>query len=157
MKISVILTGKTRTDYVLSGTRDFAKRIRKYIGLEEIIVPERRISGKMSEEEVKQKEGDKILARLEDRDRVVLLDERGRGISSQELAGFLHEHIMSRTGRLIFIVGGAYGFSEEVYKRANFSLSLSKMTFPHELVRLIFYEQLYRAFTIIRGEPYHHN
>lgn len=157
MKIKVILTGKTRTRYILEGMRDFSKRIRRYIGLEEIIVPEQKKSGKLSEEEIKEREGERILAHLEPRDWVVLLDERGKSKSSRELAGFLQEHIMSRTEKLTFIVGGAYGFSKELYQRANQSISLSRMTFPHELVRLVFYEQLYRAFTIIRGEPYHHD
>ncbi len=104
----------------------------------------------------KQKEGEAILKSLTDTDEVILLDERGKTFSSIEFAGFLENKMSFSAKRLVFVVGGAYGFSESVYHRANAKISLSKMTFSHQIIRLIFMEQLYRAMTIIKGEPYHH-
>ena len=156
MKISLITVGKTDVKWVREGLELYVSRLSHYVPfiLEEI--PELKNVSALTRDQIKEKEGEGILKRIKAGDEVVLLDERGRELRSVELAAWLREKL-SRSGRdLVFVIGGAYGFSQAVYDRSDGSLSLSRMTFSHQMVRTIFAEQLYRAFTIIKGEPYHH-
>jgi len=156
MQITLIQTGKTRFAYLLEGINDYHKRILHYIKFSEITIPDLRNTKNLSFAELRRKEGEQILKIIDKSAFLVLLDERGRQSSSEEFAEFVKKNMNS--GRdIVLVIGGAYGFSEEVYARADDKISLSKMTFSHQLVRLIFAEQLYRAMTIIRGEPYHHS
>ena len=142
--------------WVREGLETYVSRLSHYVpfSLEEI--PELRNASALSREQIREKEGELILRRLKDTDEVILLDEHGREYRSVEWAAFLGEKLSRSSRDLVFVVGGAYGFSRKVYDRAASRLSLSKMTFSHQMVRTIFAEQLYRAFTIIKGEPYHH-
>lgn len=157
MKVKLILIGKTDSKFLIEGNKEYEKRLKHYIPLEINIIPDLKNTKKISEDQQKQKEGELILNQITERDFVVLLDENGKQYSSVEFSRFIEKQMISGLKNLIFVVGGPYGFSEEVYKRSNSKISLSKMTFSHQMVRLIFLEQLYRAMTIIRGEPYHHN
>ena len=156
MRISLLTVGKTDVKWVREGLETYVSRLSHYVpfSLEEI--PELRNASALSREQIREKEGELILRRLKDTDEVILLDEHGREYRSVEWAAFLGEKLSRSSRDLIFVVGGAYGFSRKVYDRAASRLSLSKMTFSHQMVRTIFAEQLYRAFTIIKGEPYHH-
>ena len=156
MKIKLIVVGKTNAKYLLEGEREYENRLKHYTKLEEIIIPDVKQSGKLSENELKKKESQLILGKLENSDHVILLDDKGKSHSSIDFANFLQQKMNSGLKSLVFVVGGAFGFSDEVYLRANSKLSLSKMTFSHQMVRLIFKEQLYRGFSILRGEKYHH-
>ena len=156
MKIKLIVVGKTNEKYLLDGEKEYQKRLSHYIKFEEIIIPDVKQSGKWSKSEIKKKEGQMILGKLENSDHVILLDDKGKSYSSIELANLLQQKMNSGLKSLVFVIGGAYGFSDEVCQRAGSKLSLSKMTFSHQMVRLIFKEQLYRGFSILRGEKYHH-
>ena len=156
MKVKFIVVGKTNAKYLLEGEKEYQKRLSHYIKFEEIIVPELKQAGKLSEGELRKKEGNLILGKLENSDHVILLDDKGKSHSSIEFANFLQQKMNSTLKSLVFVVGGAFGFSDKVYKRANYKISLSKMTFSHQMIRLIFKEQLYRAYTILKGEKYHH-
>lgn len=156
MKITFLQTGKTTDQALSSLVEDYALRLKKYAVFEINTIPDLKDTRKMPVLEQKSKEAKKILSVLKSNDFVVLLDERGRQMSSTEFASWLQVRSGDSVRRTVFITGGPWGFADEVYKRANFQLSLSKMTLPHQLVRLLFAEQLYRAFTIIRNEPYHH-
>ena len=156
MRISLLTVGRTDVKWVREGLETYVSRLSHYVpfSLEEI--PELRNASALSREQIREKEGELILRRLKDTDEVILLDEHGREYRSVEWAAFLGEKLSRSSRDLVFVVGGAYGFSRKVYDRAASRLSLSKMTFSHQMVRTIFAEQLYRAFTIIKGEPYHH-
>lgn len=154
MKITVIAVGKTSTPEISRLIDSYLRRLTHYIGFEIVELPDAR--GCRDSESQKRAEGEAILKRLTAADTVVLLDERGREKTSVEFARFLEGRMNAGVKRLVFIIGGPYGFSPEVYARANNLLGLSKMTFTHEMVRLFFTEQVYRAMTILRGEPYHH-
>ena len=156
MRISLLTVGKTDVKWVREGLETYVSRLSHYVpfSLEEI--PELRNASALSREQIREKEGELILRRLKDTDEVILLDEHGREYRSVEWAAFLGEKLSRSSRDLVFVVGGAYGFSRKVYDRAASRLSLSKMTFSHQMVRTIFAEQLYRAFTIMKGEPYHH-
>ena len=156
MKIKLILIGKTNANYLLEGEKEYEKRLKHYIKFEEIVVPDVKQSGKWSESQLKKKEGQLIVDKLENNDHVILLDDKGKSFSSLQFSEFLQQKMNSSLKSLVFVVGGAFGFSDEVYERANMKLSLSKMTFSHQMVRLIFKEQLYRGFSILRAEKYHH-
>lgn len=156
MNITLIMVGRTVAAYLESGIAEYTKRLKHYIRLDMNIIPELKNAKNMREDQIRDTEGELILSRIEQSDYVVLLDEAGRLGSSEDMAAWMQGMMNRGTRRLIFVVGGAYGFSESVYRRANEKLSLSPMTFSHQMVRLIFVEQLYRAMTIIRGEPYHH-
>ena len=156
MKIKLIVLGKTNAKYLLEGEKEYENRLKHYTKFEEIIIPDIKQTGKWSENELKKKEGQMVLAKLENSDHVILLDDKGKSYSSVEFANFLQQKMNRSLKSLVFVVGGAFGFSDEVYQRANSKLSLSKMTFSHQMVRLIFKEQLYRGFSILRGEKYHH-
>lgn len=154
MKITVIAVGKTSTPEISRLIDSYLRRLTHYIGFEIVELPDAR--GCRDSESQKRAEGEAILKRLTSADTVVLLDERGGEMTSVEFARFLKGRMNAGVKRLVFIIGGPYGFSPEVYARANSLLGLSKMTFTHEMVRLFFTEQVYRAMTILRGEPYHH-
>lgn len=146
--------GKTTIDFVKEGIAEYVKRLRHYVPYS--IVELTDVKRRLPEGEQKSAEGTMILSRLQASDHVVLLDERGKEYRSVEFAGRLEKIMSSGCKRCVFVVGGPYGFSQEVYDRANEMLSLSRMTFNHEMVRLFFTEQIYRGLTILRGEPYHH-
>jgi len=135
----------------------YTSRIKKYSVFEIITLPEVKNARKMTVQEQKMKEGKKILTLISNDDYVILLDEKGKELRTVEFAGWLRNIFMLPKKRILFVIGGSWGFSEEVYVRADIRISLSRMTFPHQLVRLLFLEQLYRVFTIIKGEPYHHD
>ncbi|NOQ24083.1 MAG: 23S rRNA (pseudouridine(1915)-N(3))-methyltransferase RlmH [Bacteroidales bacterium] len=156
MKIKFLLIGKTDSDILSKGVNDYIKRLKHYIPFEMSIIPDLKNTKNLSEGQQKQKEGELILNFIKSGDFVVLLDEKGKEYTSIDFSGFIEKQMISGLKNLIFIIGGPYGFSEEVYKKCNSKISLSRMTFSHQMVRLIFTEQLYRAMTIIKGEPYHH-
>ena len=156
MKIALVQTGKT-TDKDVSGIADlYLLRIRKYVSFDIITLSDIKNSGNLPIPEQKKKEGEKIIRSVSNDDYIVLLDEKGKEFRTVEFSRWMEKTFMISSKRVVFVIGGAWGFSEEVYNRADLLISLSKMTFPHQLVRLLFLEQLYRVFTIIRGEPYHH-
>lgn len=156
MEIKLIVIGKTTFDYLKKGEEEYQKRLKRYIRYSEEVIPELKKAKGLSEEQVRQKEGELILHRLVAGDWLVLLDDKGKQRTSVENAQWLQKRMNSGVKTLVFVVGGAYGFSESVYQRANEKQSLSQMTFTHQMIRLIFKEQLYRAFTILNNEPYHH-
>ncbi|MCF8224383.1 MAG: 23S rRNA (pseudouridine(1915)-N(3))-methyltransferase RlmH [Bacteroidales bacterium] len=156
MRITLIFTGKTRSDYLAEGIKEYCKRISRYAPFEIVTTEDLKGKKKNNQSFLKIQEGKQVLQRLKPGDHLILLDEKGKRYNSREFA----DHLVSlegKTGHLVFLIGGAYGFSDDVYSRADEQLSLSEMTFSHQMVRLIFTEQLYRAFTILNGEPYHHN
>lgn len=157
MKITLLVIGKTTTASIAAGIADYAARVNRYVPFEIVTLPDARASKSMTEAKQKEAEGKLILGSLKPGDRLALLDERGVEMTSRQFSEMLERRAQTVGKRLVFAVGGPYGFSEAVYARADEKLSLSKMTFPHELVRLFFVEQLYRAQTISRGEPYHHD
>jgi 23S rRNA (pseudouridine1915-N3)-methyltransferase len=156
MKIFLLVIGKTDETYLQKGIDIFLKRIPHYISFEMKVIPDLKNSKNLSEDQQKEKEGELIIQQLAPSDELILLDENGTETSSVEFARFLEKRMISGIKRLVFVIGGPYGFSTTVYSRANGKLSLSKMTFSHQMVRLIFAEQLYRGMTILKGEPYHH-
>ena len=155
MKTILILVGKTTDKHFQAGISDYADRIGHYMPFELLTIPELKNTRSLSEEQQKQMEGELIIRQLQPSDTVVLLDEHGREMRSIEFARWL-EQKRTTARRLVFVIGGPYGFSPAVYARASEQLSLSRMTFSHQMIRLVFTEQVYRACTIIKGEPYHH-
>ncbi|MBQ8499570.1 MAG: 23S rRNA (pseudouridine(1915)-N(3))-methyltransferase RlmH [Bacteroidales bacterium] len=156
MKITLLTVGKTDRDWVRQGLEIYVSRLRHYIPFTLTEIPELKNVSALSREQIKIKEGELILKNIRPSDDVILLDERGKEYSSMQLAGILQDKINYECKDMVFVIGGAYGFSETVYARADSKISLSRMTFSHQMVRTIFAEQLYRAFTIMKGEPYHH-
>lgn len=156
MKICLLTIGKTDEPYLQRGLEIFLKRIPHYILFEMKVIPDIKNARNLSEDQQKEKEGELILQQIITSDELFLLDEQGMEVSSIDFARFLEKKMLSGIKRVVFVIGGPYGFSGNVYSRANGKISLSKMTFSHQMVRLIFAEQLYRAFTILKGEPYHH-
>lgn len=156
MKVKFLVIGKTTDKYLLPGIEEYNKRINRYCNYDYIELSGVRLGRSATAEETKKKEEDIILTKLEKSDFLVLMDEKGVEFTSRGFGGFLKKHQMSGTKRLVFLIGGAYGFSDNIYARANTKIALSQMTFTHQMVRLIFTEQLYRAFTITKGEKYHH-
>ena len=155
MKTNLILVGKTVNKHFVAGINDYAERISHYMPFSITTIPELKNTKNLTEEQQKKAEGELILKQIQSTDTVVLLDEHGKEFRSIELAAWL-EQMQNKARRLVFVIGGPYGFSPAVYERANEKISLSKLTFSHQMVRLVFTEQLYRACTIIKGEPYHH-
>lgn len=155
MKTALILVGKTNDTHLQAIISDYAERITHYMPFEIIVIPELKNTKSLSEEQQKVREGELIMKQLTAQDTVILLDERGKQYRSLEFAKWIEKQQLTAR-RLVFIIGGPYGFSSTIYDRANGKISLSMMTFSHQLVRTIFTEQLYRACTIIKGEPYHH-
>lgn len=156
MKIACWSVGKTHESYIKEGVKLFTDRLQHYFKTEWTLLPVPKSTGMLSEMDLRRKEAEMILDWLEKDDYLVLLDEKGRSLSSEGLATFLQTRANESTKRIIFLIGGAYGVDEMVKKRANFCWSLSTLVFPHQLVRLILSEQLYRAATILRNEKYHH-
>lgn len=156
MKIVLLTVGKTDRDWVRQGLDIYVSRLKHYIPFSIIEIPELKNVSALSKDQIKTKEGELILKNIKPNDEVILLDEHGKEYSSVEFAKIIQDRISYGGKDMVFVIGGAYGFSEPVYKRANSKISLSRMTFSHQMVRAIFAEQLYRAFTIIKGEPYHH-
>ncbi len=156
MKIQIWSIGKDHEPYVRQGIEDFTKRISKYYPVEWNIIPMPKNAGMLSEMDLRKKEGEIIRDWLKKDDYLVALDERGTELSSVKLAGFIEKRANESVKTLVFLIGGAFGLDEGILKLAKFSFSLSRLTFPHQLVRLILSEQLYRACSIIRNEKYHH-
>lgn len=156
MKITLLTVGKTDKDWVRQGLDIYVSRLSHYIPFSIVEIPELKKVSALSKDQIKSKEGELILKNIRTSDDVILLDERGKEFSSIEFAKNLQDKISYVGKDIVFVIGGAYGFSEDVYRRADSKISLSRMTFSHQMVRAIFTEQLYRAFTIMRGEPYHH-
>ncbi|MFD1770985.1 23S rRNA (pseudouridine(1915)-N(3))-methyltransferase RlmH [Sphingobacterium suaedae] len=156
MKISLLCIGKTDESFVRDGIDNYLKRLKHYTSFDITVIPDIKNSKNLSQDQQKAKEGELLLKHLNNSDVVVLLDERGKDFRSVDFARFLEQKMIGSVQRLVFIIGGPYGFSSDIYARANQQLSLSKMTFSHQMIRLFFVEQVYRGFTILRGEPYHH-
>ena len=156
MKISLITVGRTDIAWVRQGLDMYVSRLKHYAHFELVEIPELKNVSSLTRDQIKSREGELILKNVKNSDDLVLLDEHGREFRSIEFAKYLEDKMISSGKDVVFVVGGAYGFSPDVYSRANGKISLSKMTFSHQIVRTIFAEQLYRAFTIIKGEPYHH-
>ncbi|MDE5594529.1 MAG: 23S rRNA (pseudouridine(1915)-N(3))-methyltransferase RlmH [Muribaculaceae bacterium] len=157
MKVQLIAIGKMNDAPLVLAVEKYVKRLVHYIPFQFITIPDIKTTRAMTEQRQKDAEGALILSSVDSRDFVILLDERGKEFTSREFAAYVDKKTLSLPGNLVFVIGGPYGFSQEVYDRANDKVSLSKMTFSHEMVRLFFVEQLYRAMTILRGEPYHHD
>ena len=156
MTIKLIAIGKTDQKSLQALIEDYQKRLSFYIKFELEIIPDIKNVKNLSEQQQKEKEGELILAKLAATDQLILLDENGKSFSSVAFANELQKKMNAGIKTLVFVIGGPYGFSEEVYKKANGKISLSAMTFSHQMVRLFFIEQVYRGFTILRNEPYHH-
>lgn len=156
MKTILLAIGKTDSQYFIEGIEEYRKRLEHYIPFEIQIIPDLKNTKNLSSEQQKEKEGNLILKNLQAGDYIVLLDENGKEYSSIKFAEYIEKKTYTITKRLIFVIGGPYGFSQTVYEKANEKLTLSRMTFSHQMVRLIFIEQLYRAMTILNNEPYHH-
>ncbi|MDE6697226.1 MAG: 23S rRNA (pseudouridine(1915)-N(3))-methyltransferase RlmH [Muribaculaceae bacterium] len=157
MDIILITVGKTTTDYIQTGIDEYCKRLKRYIPFSIKHLPDIKNARKLTESQQKEEEGKLILAEVTSADNVILLDERGEMLTSRGFSDFIQKGMLGGKKRMVFIVGGPYGFSREVYARANTQLSFSRMTFSHEMIRLFFTEQVYRAMTILKGEPYHHD
>jgi len=151
-----MLVGSTDKKYLIEGIEDYQKRLIHYLPFDIKVIPDIKNSRHLTADQQKEKEGKALLDQVSPGDELVLLDVDGTEFSSPGFAGWIEKRMLSGTRQIIFVIGGPYGFSDSVYKRADSKMSLSRLTFPHQLVRLLFVEQLYRAMTIIKGEPYHH-
>lgn len=157
MKIIFLLTGKTEESWIKTGFEQYISRLKHYCSLEIIELPALRQSGNLPVAEQNKAEGELQLARINPSDRLVLLDEKGKEFSSVAFSGWIDKQQLAGHKRVVFLTGGAFGFSDKVYERANEKISFSQMTFSHQMIRVILAEQLYRAYTIIKGEKYHHS
>jgi 23S rRNA (pseudouridine1915-N3)-methyltransferase len=157
MKILLLVIGKTDEEYLITGIKKYVGRLGHYVSFEMKEIPDIRNRKTLSEEQQKKAESFLLLQQLQLGDHVVLLDENGKQYTSVAFAETMEKLMASGAKRIVFVIGGPYGFAQEVYDKADAKLSLSPMTFSHQMVRLVFVEQLYRAFTILKGEPYHHN
>jgi len=156
MKILLLVIGKTDEKYLIEGMDKYCKRLKHYIGFDYEEIPDIKNRKSLSESEQKKLEGDLILSKLKAGDKLVLLDDKGKDYHSIGFANHLQQQMNSGIKRLVFVVGGPYGFDESVYQKSQGKLSLSKMTFSHQMIRLFMVEQVYRAMTILKNEPYHH-
>lgn len=156
MKITLLVIGKTDARYFVDAISEYEKRLVHYIPYEMEVIPDLKNTKNISEEQQKDKEGELILKNLQAGDYLVLLDDKGKEYTSLKFAQYIEKKTHTVPKRLVFVIGGPYGFSQAVYDRANEKLTLSRMTFSHQMVRLIFVEQVYRAMTILNNEPYHH-
>ncbi|RQO72014.1 23S rRNA (pseudouridine(1915)-N(3))-methyltransferase RlmH [Pedobacter sp. KBW06] len=156
MKITLLVVGKTEDKYLIEGIDKYLKRLKHYIGFNLLVIPDVKNTKNLTEAQQKTKEAELILKQLSNLDTVILMDEKGKKYTSILFSNYLNKQMIGSVQHLVFIIGGPYGFDETVYQRANGSMSLSDMTFSHQMVRLFFVEQLYRAFSILKGEPYHH-
>lgn len=156
MKIVLLVIGKTDVTYFVDAIREYENRLHHYISFEMQVIPDIKNVKNLTIDQQKEKEGILILKNIQQGDYIVLLDEKGKEYTSMQFASYIEKKTHAVNKRLLFVIGGPYGFSEEVYSRASEKISLSKMTFSHQMIRLIFVEQLYRAMTILSNEPYHH-
>ncbi|ALL08162.1 50S rRNA methyltransferase [Pedobacter sp. PACM 27299] len=156
MKITLLVVGKTEDKYLIEGIDKYLKRLKHYINFNLVVIPDVKNTKNLTEAQQKSKEAELILKQISNQDTVILMDEKGKKYTSILFSNYLNKQMIGSVQHLIFIIGGPYGFDESVYQRANGSMSLSDMTFSHQMVRLFFVEQLYRAFSILKGEPYHH-
>jgi len=156
VKVSLYLIGKTDEGFVKTAVDLFEKRLKHYLPFSIITLPDIKNAGKISQLELKTKEGELLLKQFNNADLVILLDDKGKQFTSVEFAAYFQQQMNSGVKNLCFVIGGAFGFSDAVYARANSKLSLSKMTFTHQMIRILFVEQCYRAMTILKGESYHH-
>lgn len=156
MKITLIAIGKTEDKYLIEGIEKYLNRLKHYINFNLVIIPDVKNTKNLTEAQQKSKEAEAINKQISASDVIVLMDEKGKKHSSVSFANYLNKQMIGSVQHLVFIIGGPYGFDESIYKRANTTISLSDMTFSHQMVRLFFVEQLYRAFTILKNEPYHH-
>lgn len=156
MKTTLLVVGRTVEPHFITAINDYVQRTKRYLTFEMEVIPELKNTKSLSMEVQKEKEGELILKSLQPGDVIVLLDEHGKEMRSLEFADYMKRKMNTVNKRLVFIIGGPYGFSEKVYQAANEKISMSKMTFSHQMIRLIFVEQIYRAMTILNGGPYHH-
>jgi 23S rRNA (pseudouridine1915-N3)-methyltransferase len=156
MKIALLQVGKTSEKYLTDGINTFKERVRKYNAFEIFTIPDIKGTRNMPAREQKARESEKILQFFKEDDYIVILDNKGKEFSTIEFSSWLEKMFMSQKKRIVFVVGGAWGFSDEIYGKADLCISLSRLTFSHQMVRLLFLEQLYRVFTVIKGDPYHH-
>lgn len=156
MKVTLLVVGRIVESHFIKAIKDYTQRTQRYISFDMQVIPELKNTKNITFEQQKAKEGEMICKALSPSDYIVLLDEHGKEMRSIEFAEWIEKKMMTVNKRLVFIIGGPYGFSQEVYKLANEKMSLSKMTFSHQMIRLIFIEQLYRALNILKGGPYHH-
>lgn len=157
MKLHVIFTGKTTGKLFQEAIADYSKRLTHYLPFTIEELPDLKNTKSLNEEQQKEREADMLFEKLQQGDVLVLLDEKGKEFTSREFSAYLEQKLQTVNKRLVFLIGGPYGFSQKVYDAAQGKISLSKMTFSHQMVRLFLVEQIYRSFTIIKGEPYHHD
>ncbi len=157
MKVTLLVIGKTDAAYIKERLNEYMKRLKHYVNFEIVVIPDIKKAKNIGVENQKKREGELILAKKLVGKEIHLFDEKGKTFSSREFAGFLEKKMVSGLKELVFVIGGPYGFSDEVYKNASSKISLSRLTFSHQMVRLLCAEQIYRAFTILKGEPYHHD
>lgn len=156
MKIKIVAIGKTHKSFLVDGESEYLKRIKKYVAIEKIEIPDLKNAKKLTFKQIKEKEGKLLLSKIENHSLIVLLDEKGKEFTSLKFSKWVQDKMNRGYKNIIFLIGGAYGFSDEVYSIANEKIALSKMTFSHQMIRMLFTEQIYRAFTILNNEPYHH-
>ena len=156
MKVKLLQIGKTQQGYLVQGIEFYEQRIKNYISFSMETIPTLKQAASLTADQLKIKEGELILSKLRPDDRLILLDERGKSMTSVGFSEFLQGQMNQGHKQLVFVIGGAFGFSEAVYKKAMFQISLSDMTFSHQVIRLLFMEQMYRAMTILNNHPYHH-
>ena len=156
MKITLILNGKTEDEHIIKGFTVYEQRLKHYVSFETIVIPALKNTKALSLEQQKQKEAELLFKQIQSADKLILLDENGKEYNSVGFSDFIQQQMISGIKNLVFVVGGPYGFSETVYQKAQGKVSLSEMTFSHQMVRLFFIEQVYRAMTILKNEPYHH-
>ncbi|WP_455591691.1 23S rRNA (pseudouridine(1915)-N(3))-methyltransferase RlmH [Bacteroides sp.] len=156
MKTTLIVVGRTVEKHYIAAINDYIERTKHFISFDMEVIPELKNTKSLTEEQQKEKEGELICKALQPGDVVVLLDEHGKEMRSVEFANWMEKKLANVNKRLVFIIGGPYGFSQKVYDTAQEKISMSKMTFSHQMIRLIFVEQIYRAMTILKGGPYHH-
>lgn len=157
MKVEFWVVGKTQFQYLKEGIEIYEKRMKKYLPFTTVVLPDIKNAKNLTSKLLKEKEGVMILNKLEKGDVLILLDENGKTFTSEKYAVWLNQQLQHSARKLIFLVGGAYGFSQDVYQRSQQKIALSQMTFSHQMVRLFFIEQFYRALTILNNEPYHHS
>lgn len=156
MKITLLVVGKTEDKYLIDGIDKYLGRLKHYIGFSMLVIPDIKNTKNLTEAQQKAKEAEHILKHINNTDLVLLMDEKGKKYTSVQFSDYLNKQMIGSVQHLVFVIGGPYGFDQTVYDRANGKISLSDMTFSHQMVRLFFAEQLYRAFSILKGEPYHH-
>ncbi len=156
MKITLLVIGKTEDKYLIEGIEKYLNRLKHYIGFNLVVIPDIKNTKSLTEAQQKAKEAELIIKQISNVDTVIIMDEKGKKYTSVAFSNYLNKQMLGSVQHLVFVIGGPYGFDASVYKRANGSMSLSDLTFSHQMVRLFFVEQLYRAFSILKGEPYHH-